>query len=152
MKDLPPPRLSGDEILTRVSALPDITFGTKCSNQKIVGFGKEHHWVKKSIFWELLYWHANLIHHNLDVMHIEKNVFENIFYTVMDVKDKTKDNLKAREDLKKYCKRPELELVHSNGRVIKPKASYILSKEQQRDVCLWLKELKLPDGYASNIS
>ena len=50
VKDLSPPRLSGDEILTQVSALPDITFGTKCSNQKIVGFGKEHNWVKKSIF------------------------------------------------------------------------------------------------------
>ena len=50
MKDLPPPRLSGDEISSRVSVLPDITFGTKCGNQKIDGFGKEHNWVKKNIF------------------------------------------------------------------------------------------------------
>ena len=64
-------------------------------------------------------------------MHIEKNVFENIFYMVMDVKDKTKDNLKAREDLKKYCKHPELELVHSNGSVIKPKASYTLRNNNE---------------------
>jgi len=32
-------------------------------------------------------------------MHIEKNVFENIFNTVMDVKGKTKNNIKARLDL-----------------------------------------------------
>jgi len=32
-------------------------------------------------------------------MHIEKNMFENIFNTVMDVKGKTKENIKARMDI-----------------------------------------------------
>jgi hypothetical protein len=32
-------------------------------------------------------------------MHLEKNVFENIFNTVMDVKGKTKDNIMARLDV-----------------------------------------------------
>ena len=41
----------------------------------------------------------NLIRHNLDVMRIEKNVFENIFNTVMNVDRKTKDNAKSRLDL-----------------------------------------------------
>ena len=45
--------------------------------------------------------------HNLDVMHIEKNVFENVFNTVMQVEGKTKDNEKAREDLKVLCRRPK---------------------------------------------
>ena len=49
------------------------------------------------------YWSTNLIRHNLDVMHIEKNVFENVFEnvfnTVMNIEGKTKDNIKAREDL-----------------------------------------------------
>ena len=35
-------------------------------------------------------------------MHIEKNVFENVFNTVMDIEGKTKDNEKAREDKKNY--------------------------------------------------
>jgi hypothetical protein len=43
--------------------------------------------VKKSIFWELSYWHTNLIRYNLDVMHIEKKLFDNIFYTVADYPD-----------------------------------------------------------------
>ena len=51
--------------------------------------------MKHSIFWKLSYWSTNLIRHNLDVMHIEKNVFDNIFYTVMYVKGKSKDNSKA---------------------------------------------------------
>ena len=44
-------------------------------------------------------------------MHIEKNAFVNIFYTVMDVKDKMKDNPKAQADMKNICRRPLLELV-----------------------------------------
>ncbi|GKB24312.1 hypothetical protein Tco_0863713 [Tanacetum coccineum] len=53
-------------------------------------------WRKRSIFWDLPYWSTNLIRHNLDVMHIEKNVFENVFETVMDIEGKTIDNAKAK--------------------------------------------------------
>ena len=55
--------------------------------------------MKQGIFWELPYWKYNLLRHNLDVMHIEKNYFDNLFNTMMDVKGKTKDNPKARMDL-----------------------------------------------------
>jgi hypothetical protein len=48
---------------------------------------------------------------NLDVMHIEKNVFENIFNTVMDVKGKTKDNIESRLDVALFCNRKNMELV-----------------------------------------
>jgi len=44
-------------------------------------------------------------------MHIEKNVFENIFNTVMDVKGKTKDNIKARLDLELFCNRTNMKLI-----------------------------------------
>ena len=50
-------------------------------------------WKKKSIFFELPYWKDNLIRHNLDVMHIEKNVCDNVLFTLLDIKGKTKDNL-----------------------------------------------------------
>ena len=45
------------------------------------------------------YWKTNLLRHNFDVMHIEKNMFENIFNMIMDVKGKTKDNIKTRMDI-----------------------------------------------------
>ncbi|KAL8147860.1 hypothetical protein AgCh_005257 [Apium graveolens] len=107
---------------------------------------------KTNIFWELPYWSTNLIRHNLDVMHVEKNVFDNVFNTVMNVTGNTKDNDKARLDLKDICKRPTLELQESsNGKTVKPHARYTLSKKQVEDVCTWIKSLKLPDGYASNI-
>jgi len=38
-------------------------------------------------------------------MHIEKNMFENIFNSVMDVKRKTKDNIKAILDVALFYNR-----------------------------------------------
>ena len=101
----------------------------------------------------MLYWKDNPIRHNLDIMHIEKNVFDNIFYTVMDVKHKTKDNMKAMMDLKEVCHRYELELQNlSNRIVLKPKASYTSTREQKKTICEWVQELKMHDGYASNLA
>ena len=144
-------RLSGLHIRAMVQNLPDIT-QLPNSTRQLPGFGKDHNWVKRSIFWELPYWSSLLIRHNLDVMHVEKNVFDNVFNTIMDVKGKSKDNVNARLDMKLLCKRPELELLHRNGRTVKPKAIYALGTMQIKEVCSWLKQLKFPDGYASNIA
>jgi len=85
-------------------------------------------------------------------MHIEKNVFENIFNTVMDVKGKTKDNIKARLDITLFCNHQNMELVHDGSRVAKPRASFVLEKNAQLLVYKWLKILCFPDRHASNIS
>jgi hypothetical protein len=85
-------------------------------------------------------------------MHIEKNMFENIFNTVMDVKGKTKDNIKARLDIALYCNCKNMELVYDESRVAKPRASFVLEKNAQLLVYKWLKSLRFPDGHASNIS
>ncbi|KAL8087839.1 hypothetical protein AgCh_037834 [Apium graveolens] len=98
----------GTETRSPVMRLPIVLFGK--NDKKISGFGESHNWVRTSIFWELPYWSTNLIRHNLDVMHVEKNVFDNVFKTVINVTGKTKDNDKARLDLKDICKRPALEL------------------------------------------
>ncbi|GLT41667.1 hypothetical protein SLA2020_157120 [Shorea laevis] len=149
----PPPRLDGHLIEERVNQLPDIIFGQSVRKQSIPGFGVSHNWVKRSIFWELPYWKDLLIRHNLDVMHCEKNFFDNIKNTVMDDKDCTKDNTNARMDLQLYCNRPELELIpQQDGTALKPNATYVLTREQRALVCQWLKDLRFPDGYASNIA
>ena len=36
-----------------------------------------------------------LLPHNIDMMHSEKNVAEALFETIIDIADKTKDNVKA---------------------------------------------------------
>ena len=82
-------------------------------------------------------------------MHIEKKNFDNIFNTVMNVKGKTKDNAKYREDLKEFFHRPEL---HRDENVNKyPKACYTLDKDGKEQLCKWIKKLKFPDGYVSNL-
>jgi len=151
-KDVASLRLSGEELHDVVSEYGDIVFGLQSGKQKFPGFGLTHNWVKRSIFWELPYWKTNLLCHNLNVMHIEKNVFENIFSTVMDVKGKTKDNIKARLDIALYCNCKNMELVYDESRVAKPRASFVLEKNAQLLVYKWLKSLRFPDGHASNIS
>ncbi|KAG8366038.1 hypothetical protein BUALT_Bualt17G0034500 [Buddleja alternifolia] len=150
--DSPLIRLTGEELEAAVASLPNIQFGKTKDKERIEGFGETHNWLKRSIFWDLPYWNTNLIRHNLDVMHIEKNMFDNVFNTVMDVKGKTKDNVKARLDLQNICKRRDLELKEMNGKYLKPKASYTLSKDERQIVLKWIKNLRLPDGYASNLA
>jgi hypothetical protein len=85
-------------------------------------------------------------------MHIEKNMFDNIFNTVMDVKRKTNDKIKARLDLALFYNRKNMELVCDGSRVAKPRASFVLEKNAQLLFHKWLKSLCFPDGHASNIS
>ncbi|KAL0430751.1 UNVERIFIED_CONTAM: hypothetical protein Sradi_0701100 [Sesamum radiatum] len=84
-------------------------------------------------------------------MYIEKNMFDNIFNKVMDIKGKTKDNVNVSRDLKIICNLPELELDERRSNIM-PKAVYTLGKEQKRKVCEWIRGLKFPDGYAFNLA
>ena len=36
--------------------------------------------------------------------------------------------------------------------MVKPKASFVLAQNQIKDVCEWVKQLRFPDGYVSNIT
>jgi hypothetical protein len=55
---------------------------------------------KKSIFFELPYWSSLKLRHNLDVIHIEKNICKSILGTLMNIEEeKTKDTVKVRRDL-----------------------------------------------------
>jgi hypothetical protein len=40
-----------------------------------------------------------MVCHAIDVMHVEKNVWETLISTLLDIPGKTKDTLKARMDL-----------------------------------------------------
>jgi len=85
-------------------------------------------------------------------MHTKRNVFMNVFDTVMDIKGKTKDTNKARLDVAEICNRKELELKDiGRGKLIKPKAANGFTKSQRVSICKWVKEHTLPDGYASNL-
>ena len=83
--------LSGLEILKQLHA---ITF-----DRNLESSSRGNQWRRKSIFFNLPYWKENLLHRNLDVMHIEKNVCDNVLYTMLK-DEKLKDHLQTRQDLK----------------------------------------------------
>jgi len=70
----------------------------------------------------------------------------------MDMKGKTKDNIKARLDITLFYNRKNMELVCDGSRVAKPRESFVLEKNAQLLVYKWLKSLCFSYGHASNIS
>ena len=91
------------------------------------------------------------------MIHIEKNVFEQVINTIMNVTFKSKDDINSRKDLAMHCKWRKLNIqissvVHGGQRAVMPTAPYVLSKEQRKVLCDWICELKFSDGYASNLS
>jgi hypothetical protein len=80
-------------------------------------------------------------------MHNEKNIFDNVFNTMMDVNGKTKDNIKARYDIRRFCNRPELFIDPIDQRKqLKPEVCYTLTKKLRRFMLEWIKELRFADG------
>jgi hypothetical protein len=120
----------GEELYDVVSLYNDIVC-FQSGKHKFPGFGVNHNWVKQSIFWELFYWKTNLFCHNLNVMHIENNMFENIFNTIMDVKWKIKNNIKTRMNISFFFQCKNIELVYDGLRVAKSIANFVLHKNVQ---------------------
>lgn len=83
-------------------------------------------------------------------MHIEKNVMENILWTLLGVAGKTKDNLESRRDLQDLGIRKPLHPRPNGGPL--PPASTTLSVREKNIFLNVLKSVKVPDGYSSNIS
>jgi hypothetical protein len=52
-------------------------------------------WKTRSIFFELSYWSSLKLRHNLDAMHIEKNICKSILDTLMNIDGWTKDMIKV---------------------------------------------------------
>ncbi|XP_010696351.3 uncharacterized protein LOC104908881 [Beta vulgaris subsp. vulgaris] len=108
-------------------------------------------WSKRSVFFDLEYWEHTLLRHSLDVMHIEKNVCDNLLGTLLDM-DKRRDDENARKALKELGIRPHLWLQpHANRVSYMPPASYTMSLIEKDRFLRVLKKLKVPCGYGSNL-
>ena len=147
----PPPNLTREQLWPRVLSLPTVAE----HKGKPSGYGQAYNWTRYSIFWELPYWTKLLIWHSLDVIYIEKNVFEKIINTMMNVKDKTKDDLQAK-DISTQCKRRRcivqvIEDGEGSVHEVIRSAPYVLSKDQRKMVCEWICTLKFSNWYASNL-
>nr|XP_043611316.1 uncharacterized protein LOC122582917 [Erigeron canadensis] len=150
---LAPKPISGDDCLRQ---LEHISIHQHGKHPAHVGTKRKRNtgdlnWSKKSIFFELPYWSKLLIRHNIDVMHVEKNVCENVLGTLLDIDGKTKNTYKARMDLEDMNIRKELHLVRKNDRLLKPHASYVLFREERKQFCNLVKSVRFQDGFAGNL-
>ncbi|XP_041025525.1 uncharacterized protein LOC121265933 [Juglans microcarpa x Juglans regia] len=147
---MPPREFGPEEIQNQLQMIGDVQFGK--SHRKKKRTAEELNWTKCSIFFVLPYWSTLRLRHNLDVMHIEKNIADNILFTLMNSPGKSKDNINSRRDLELLGYRKELHLIWHGDRVTMPHAQYTLNVEQRNKFCEWLSDIKFPDGFASNIS
>ncbi|KAI3793975.1 hypothetical protein L1987_36599 [Smallanthus sonchifolius] len=109
----------------------------------------ELNWTKRSIFFELDYWSSLLLKHNLDVMHVEKNVCESLLGTLL-MNDKSKDTHKAHKDLENMGIRHNLWLTQKNNKLYQPQAPYSFTPSDRERFCQFIRGVRLPDGFGSN--
>jgi len=80
-----------------------------------------------------------LVRHNLDVMHIEKNICENIIGTLLGIDGKCKDSDKARLDMQHLGIRHDQHPALKNGQYTLPPSLYSLGKGREDNVMYILR-------------
>ncbi|KAL0544590.1 hypothetical protein IC582_019707 [Cucumis melo] len=151
-EELPPKIATGSAIYAQLQNFDNCWGKREKKKSKSHKDLSNQRWKKRSIFFDLPYWKELPIRHNLDVMHVEKNVCESIIGTLLDINGKSKDGVNARKDLQLLKIRPDLYLQDCGGRTYLPPAPHTLLKSEKKIFCSRLYKLKLPDGYSSNIS
>jgi hypothetical protein len=120
---------SGETLLEKIKSIRD--------------FDKSKRWKGAGGLFCLSYWKYNLLRHNLDFMHMEKNVCENAYGTLLEMEGKSKDNLQARKDLQEMNIRPNLHpQKRANDKYYLPPALYNMSKEEKQHFCKVLRDGK----------
>lgn len=109
---------------------------------------------KRSILFDLPYWCHNPLRHNLDAMHIEKNICDKILGTLLNIGRMSKDHLNARLDLQELGIRKALHPVEcGDGKHVEIRAAIFDMTNKEKEIfCSVLKNAKLPYGCASNVS
>jgi hypothetical protein len=112
------------------------------------GYGENHNWTHKSCLSKLPYAEALTLPHNIDLMHQERNIVKSIMSMCLDVTS----FMNARKDLADLYDRPSMEAkLNARGNLKRLPAPYSLNPTERKEVLRWLKTLKFPDHYATNI-
>ncbi|XP_062009115.1 uncharacterized protein LOC133725758 isoform X2 [Rosa rugosa] len=119
-KRMKPALLSGDDVVCQLTHVSQPCFGKGKKRKRSADY---LNWKKQSIFFDLPYWHTLKLRHNLDVMHIEKNICDNLLATLMDTEGKTKDSYKTRLDMEEMGIKSDLHPKSIDG-VIKFISAY----------------------------
>ena len=130
--------------------MPFLIHGEKRARHDKSNVTSTNCWKKKSIFFKLEYWRYLHVCPNLDVMHIEKNVYESIIGIILNILGKTKSGLNSRLDLMDMGLRCGLALRFESNRTYLPSTCYTLFRMEKKVFCQTLVELKVPEKYCSN--
>ena len=76
-------------------------------------------------------------------MHVEKNVCDSLIDTLLNIKGKTKDGVKSRQDLVELGIREQLHLVLRGNRTYLPPACYTMSTTEKKSFCHCLMNVKV---------
>jgi hypothetical protein len=145
----PPPHFTGHEVYEMVMDVHVVLGKRKRTGRNTK---EDDMWKKQLIIWMLPYWIDLDIRHSIDVMHVEKNVCESLLETLLNMDRKTRDHGHAQADLKKMGIRPELWLDDSVKGTEQPISCITLSKHVKKEFCGFLKNVKVPSGYSTNVS
>ncbi|XP_074337181.1 uncharacterized protein LOC141674358 [Apium graveolens] len=149
--DVAPIPLTGEQVFGRVQHLRGHVFG-KTQRQPRWKKGEARPvWKKASIFFQLEYWKFLPVRHVLDVMHIGKNICEALLRTFLNIPGKRKDRESVRLDMADMGIRTELRPKTPDKKEKVPLASWNLSNAEKKVVCSSFLQIKLPDGFCSNI-
>ena len=113
---------------------------------------------RRSTLWDLPYWEKKKHRHNTDVMHMEKHICDNIIGTLLNIPTKKKDSYNARIDCEKlkvnsHLKLDPTEEVFKDKKHYKfPGAEFTLPMPKRVMFCDFLRGVKFPYGFASNIA
>ncbi|CAL2239656.1 unnamed protein product [Prunus armeniaca] len=144
-----PREWSGDDILEQLNRLDFSSFGKTVTRTRP---STHLNWTHKSMFFELPYWSKLKLRHNLDVMHVEKNVFDTLLGTILDIEGKTKDTIKARLDLERMGIRRGLWMNRDGDKARRDLAFFAMKPIDKKDFLQFVSSVKFPDGYVSNIA
>ena len=148
-----PHQFSTNELMQQLERVKEVKPGKHPNNNKRKRDANDGQcWKKRSCLWDLPYWTDLKLRHNLDVMHIEKNICESLLGTFLALPGKSKDSINARLDFEDMCIRKDLHLKHDGGSYVVPHAPYTMDKNQKVAFYDFLRSVKFPDGYASNLA
>ncbi|CAL2247717.1 unnamed protein product [Prunus armeniaca] len=85
-------------------------------------------------------------------MHVEKNVFDTLVGTILDIEGKTKDTIKAHLDLERMGIRRGLWMNRDNDKARRDLAFFSMKPNDKKEFLKFVSSVKFPDRYASNIA
>jgi hypothetical protein len=87
-------------------------------------------------------------------MHIKKNICDNMLGTFLNIEGKTKDIVNSRLDLEDMGIREDLHPrpIEDEDSFEMPEAWYTMTKEEKRKLCGFIRVVRFPDGYTTNLA